>query len=77
MKFLSMTVWAILFSHALPATAQQGTKDPAKWKEWSQDMFKGSQDLIGALKKKDPKAVKEAANKLNGTCNECHSDFKD
>jgi cytochrome c556 len=54
-----------------------GEKDPAKWKELMKNMHASSLDLIDAVKKKDAKAVKTTANKLNGTCTECHSIFRD
>ena len=54
-----------------------GKKDPAKWKAMTKDMYESSQELIKALKAKDTNAIKTAANKLNGTCTDCHGDFRD
>jgi cytochrome c556 len=42
-----------------------------------EDMHKASDELIKALKDKKPEEVKKAANKLNGTCTECHGVFRD
>jgi mevalonate kinase len=63
--------------HQCPVPAKQGAKDPAKWKEWMEEMNKASDELIKALKDKKPEEVKKAANKLNGTCTECHGVFRD
>src|SRR5262245_39366625 len=63
--------------HQCPVPAAQGQKSPAKWKELSEQMHKSSLELIDALKKKNPANVKESANRLNGTCTECHSTFRD
>jgi len=64
-------------AHQCPVPAKQGKKDPAKWKEWTKDMYESSQELIKALKDKNANAAKVAANKLNGTCTDCHGDFRD
>lgn len=48
-------------------------------KEWVEDtdaMKAGSQSLLKALKAGDPKAVKEAATKINNACNRCHDGKK-
>lgn len=63
--------------HQCPEPVKKGAKDPAKWKEWTEDMYKGSQDLIKALKDMKPDEVKKAANKLNASCTECHGVFRD
>lgn len=62
--------------HLCPVTKKKGKKDPAQWKQWAQDMYDSSVELAGALKKKDTKAAKEAAKKLNNSCVECHNVFR-
>jgi len=52
-------------------------KTPADWKKHTDDMIKGSDDLIKALKTGNPTTVKTAATDLNASCNNCHSDFRD
>jgi len=54
-----------------------GKKTQAKWKALMQDMQKSSADLIAAAKAKDEKAVGAAAQKLNTSCSECHSIFRE
>jgi len=52
-------------------------KDPKDWKEYSEDMIKSSRELAKTIKDNDPKAVKEAAAKLNSSCSNCHGKFRD
>jgi cytochrome c556 len=52
-------------------------KNPKDWIAWTKDMTDAAQDLAKAAKAKDPKGVKEAANKLNTSCNNCHGVFRD
>ncbi len=54
-----------------------GNKDPKDWKEQSEEMTKLALDLAKAVKSKEPKAVKDAASKLNATCTNCHGTFRD
>lgn len=63
--------------HQCPEPVKKGAKDPAKWKEWMEDMYKGSQELSKAVKAMKPDDVKKAANKLNASCTECHGVFRD
>ena len=52
-------------------------KTKAKWMQLSEEMRKGSAELVAAAKAKDDKAVEAAAKKLNGSCAECHKIFRD
>ena len=55
-------------------------KTPADEKVWNslcEDMAKGSDDLIDAIKKDDDKAFKKAVDNLNKSCNDCHTKFRD
>ena len=47
------------------------------WNKFAEDQRKGSQDLIDAINGGDPKKVADVANRLNGTCNDCHTKFRD
>jgi hypothetical protein len=57
--------------------SKSGQKDPKKYKQLNEDMIKCSKELIDAFKTADPKIVKTAVNKLNQSCNECHTMFRD
>lgn len=58
-------------------TKPQGMKTPAKWKELTSEMKKGSADLIAAATAKDEKAIVAAARSLKNSCAECHRIFRD
>ena len=47
------------------------------WLKFSDDMTKQSKDLLDAIKGGDPKMVQDKANTLNGSCNSCHTEFRD
>ncbi len=47
------------------------------WLKFADDMKKQSRDLIDALKGGDPKMVQDKANILNGSCDACHTEFRD
>jgi hypothetical protein len=52
-------------------------KDPKDWQKLAEDMVKEAKNTRKAIDSGDPKAVKEAAVKLNGTCTDCHGKFRD
>jgi hypothetical protein len=54
-----------------------GKKDVAGWKDLNNDMRKGADELIAAVKSGDPAKVKAAANNLNASCTSCHAKFRD
>lgn len=54
-----------------------GDKDPKEWEEFTQAMKKEAMNLAAAAKKGDPMAIKNAAAKLNSSCNNCHGIFRD
>jgi hypothetical protein len=63
-----------------PSYAANEGRKPAeqkKWNEYCEDMHKGSKELIDAIKGGDPKKVQVVADKLNASCNSCHTDFRD
>ena len=51
-------------------------KEVSKWKAYTQDMRKGGDELIKAVKSDDVAAVKKAAYSLSNSCTSCHSDFR-
>jgi hypothetical protein len=55
----------------------KGGKGNKEWQEHTAAMKKASQEFIEAVKSGDAKKVKEAANNVNSSCNNCHSDFRD
>jgi hypothetical protein len=72
-----MAAIAELAERQCPVKSKEGKKDPNNWNKWSKDMEVGALDLASALRGKKPKEVQRAAQKLNTTCNACHTDFRD
>lgn len=71
---------SLAISHVAPSYAAGEGRKGAEVKEWNkdcEDMRKGSQTLIDAIKTGEPKKVQDAANRLNGSCNACHTAFRD
>jgi hypothetical protein len=52
-------------------------KDPKDWTKFNEEMKKGSEELIKAIKSGDPAAVNKAATNLNSSCVNCHGVFRD
>jgi hypothetical protein len=52
-------------------------KGAREWTEWTEEMRTAALQLAEAAKKKDPAGVKAAVNKLNGTCSNCHGEFRE
>ncbi len=46
------------------------------WDRYTADMAGGTQDLLKALKSGDGKAINKAATRLNGSCTDCHGEFR-
>jgi cytochrome c556 len=65
-----------LVPHYAPKEKKAG-KDPANWKKYADEMREGSLDLAKAVKGGDPKVVHKAAARLNDSCTNCHSEFRD
>ncbi len=55
----------------------RGGKGAKEWKQFTEDMNKGTKELIQALKDANPANVKKAALDVNNACQNCHSDFRD
>jgi hypothetical protein len=64
-------------AHAKPPEKDEPKKKKADWMEWSADLEKTAISMADAAKAKKPVDVKNAAAKVNTTCNTCHAAFKD
>lgn len=63
-----------------PSYAGKFTKTPAEAKLWTgyaDGMKKGADDLAAAVKAGNANDVQKVANKLNESCNDCHTKFRD
>jgi hypothetical protein len=58
-------------------TKKMGDKDPKDWAKWMGDMKDASKALSDAAKAGNAKDIKNAAGKLNASCNNCHGIFRD
>jgi hypothetical protein len=77
---IKMAQTSIAIAHMTPSFAAEEGRKPAeqkKWNQYAEDQKKASQDLIDAINSGDPKKVNDVANKVNKTCNDCHTDFRD
>jgi hypothetical protein len=54
----------------------EGMKKKKDWLEWSDEMRKSAEEFAEATKAKNPAAIKNAAARLNSSCNNCHGVFK-
>jgi len=61
----------------LRSVKPKGGKGPKEWKSHTEEMKQGALELIKAVKSGNPAAVKTASLKLEGSCTNCHSDFRD
>jgi hypothetical protein len=64
-------------AHAKPPEKDEPKKKKSDWTEWSSDMKKTAIEMADAAKAKKPTDIKNAAAKLNTTCNTCHAAFRD
>jgi len=60
-----------------PVKKKEGQKDPKDWAQWCDDMRQAALDFSDAAKAKDAGRLKAATSKLNSTCSNCHSVFRD
>ena len=58
-----------------PTAPKPGTK-LENWTKYTVEMQAGSKDLIKALKDGDPKSVEKASIRINASCTDCHSEFR-
>lgn len=75
MSYLAAAV-ALSITDKCPVAKKMGNKNPADWKQWSEDMQKSAIELAAAAKDKKVNEVKTAAKKLNNSCVSCHSPFR-
>jgi Cytochrome C' len=54
-----------------------GNKDPKDWQKYTSEMREGAKDLRDAAKHQEPAAVKKAALRVQNSCIECHTIFRD
>ncbi|MFO0879980.1 MAG: cytochrome c [Gemmataceae bacterium] len=64
-------------THAYAPAKPKGGKGAKEWKQFCEEMKKSSLDLAKAVEAGDTAKIKAAANNLNNSCNNCHSDFRD
>jgi hypothetical protein len=70
-----LAVFAEVTDDFVPAQ-KIGKKDPKVWHELSRQMRDSALEMAQASKKKDAAAVFDAGNRLNTSCNQCHSVFR-
>jgi hypothetical protein len=76
-KLVEFTQAIAEINHYYKPTTAKPKKNPADWQRLNDDMKASSKELLDAVKAKDQKKVTEAAKKLNASCTECHSIFRD
>lgn len=57
--------------------AMKPDKDEGQWRTWAKDLEANARQLAKAARTKDPKEIKAAAAKVEGTCADCHAKFRD
>lgn len=67
---------ALVTGHKGPEK-DMGAKTKKKWAEFNDMMKEGAESLASAVKEKKWADVKKAAGKINSSCSECHSVFRD
>jgi hypothetical protein len=60
-----------------PVKKKEGQKDPKDWDRWTDEMQKGAREFAEAAKAKDAAKLRTVTLKLNSTCSDCHSVFRD
>jgi hypothetical protein len=56
---------------------KEGKKNSVKWKQLAGDMKISAEAMSDSARKADAASLKKAVDKLNASCNDCHSDFRD
>jgi hypothetical protein len=57
-------------------TSPKIAKDPPGWQKYSDELKQSGLALADAVKSKDGKAAREAANRMQNSCTDCHQKFK-
>jgi hypothetical protein len=56
---------------------EEAKHDPAKWKQYTEEMIQVAMDAQVAVKKGNPREVKRTMTKLSASCANCHTLFRD
>jgi hypothetical protein len=64
-------------AHAKPPEKDEGKKKKSDWLKWSKAMNEAALEFATTVKGKKPADVHKAALKLNASCTNCHTVFKD
>ena len=70
-------VTAVIADYAAVKPNEKGAKKISEWKKYTTEMREGALGFAAAAKSKSSNAVKDAAAKLNASCNSCHSAFRE
>jgi hypothetical protein len=65
------------FALAKPPEKDMGEKKVSKWLQWSKDMREAAVGFADSVKTNSPAAIHKAAMKLNDSCNNCHTVFRE
>jgi gas vesicle protein len=76
-KLVLLAYKSALIAEVAKAHQDQGEKKKKEWLRLGDDMRKYSLELAETAKAKKPKETKTALNKLNTSCNDCHTTFRD
>jgi len=75
MAYVNLALGEIM-AHYPPAKIKAG-KGPKDWKRFTDDMKEATNEFIKAVNAGKGPDVKKAAVKIEATCNDCHSAFRD
>jgi cytochrome c556 len=73
---LSRAVAEVADLYAAQYEDDNGKKNPAKWKEFMEQMRKGADESSKAAKGDDAAKIQRAVGNLSASCVECHSVFR-
>jgi hypothetical protein len=73
----SLAAMAELVKHKPTQKAMANAANKKAWADWSDQMRDASLELAKAAAKKDGPGIGKAAAKVNSSCNNCHSKFKE
>src|SRR5437879_5581062 len=76
-KLVLLAYKTALIADVAKAHQDQGEKKKKEWLRLTDEMRRASLDLAESAKAKKQKETKTALNKLNTSCNDCHTTFRD
>ena len=76
-KLVLLAYKTALIADVAKAHQDQGEKKEKEWLRLTDEMRRASLDLAESAKAKKQKETKTALNKLNTSCNDCHTTFRD